>query len=148
MQAREAVHQQLRAAERDKVAATCAPACLVMRAVGARRRFRLERTGELRTRQMKGGDAQHTFKLQRFGGECVWCLKPQMLGGCKADVMCDRGIWLVIRCTARAVYVGADEGVIEVRTVRRKGKEDTSLDETTKWKKRHGNQSQEERASK
>ena len=56
-------------------------------------------------------------------GESVWYLKPQSKGKDKFNSRWESGIWLGIREESGETFVGTKEGVIKVRTVRRKSSE-------------------------
>ena len=53
-------------------------------------------------------------------GECAWYLKPKSVRRNKADARWKDGIWLGIRDRSGESLVGAEHGVIKVRSVRRK----------------------------
>jgi hypothetical protein len=54
-------------------------------------------------------------------GASVWYLKPRTKGKMKLRSRWASGIWLGIREESGEVIIGTSEGVIKVRTVRRKG---------------------------
>ena len=53
-------------------------------------------------------------------GECVWYLKPKSVGKDKLNSRWSTGVWLGIREESGEVYIGTPDGVIKVRTIRRK----------------------------
>jgi hypothetical protein len=61
--------------------------------------------------------------------ECIWYLKPNSVGRLKADTRWEEGCVLGIRDRSGEVLVGASEGVIKVRPVRRRGFEVTRWSE-------------------
>ena len=66
--------------------------------------------------------------------ECVWYLKPISAGECKADTDWEEGVWFGIRGRSGEVLVGTDEGVIKVRTVRRRGNENENKNKSNQLK--------------
>ena len=52
---------------------------------------------------------------------CVWFLWPKSLGRFKAESRWGEGIWLGFRDESNEIFVGTVQGVVKVRTVRRKG---------------------------
>ena len=63
-----------------------------------------------------------TFKGERVElGKCVWYLKPKSKGLHKLSCRWDTGVWLGFRDESGEVFMGTPNGVIKVRTVRRKG---------------------------
>ena len=53
-------------------------------------------------------------------GECVWYLKPKSKGRKKLESRWGSGVWLGIRDETNEVMIGTQEGIIKVRTIRRK----------------------------
>ena len=51
----------------------------------------------------------------------MWYLKLKSVGKHKADVRWEEGVWLGIRDPSGEAYIGAEQRVIKVRSVRRKG---------------------------
>ena len=51
----------------------------------------------------------------------MWYLKLKSVGKHKADVRWKEGVWLGIRDQSEEAYIGAEQGVIKVRSVRRDG---------------------------
>ena len=54
-------------------------------------------------------------------GEAVWYLRPKSAGKKKLKSRWSTGIWLGARDESNEILIGTEEGVIKVRTVRRKG---------------------------
>ena len=58
-------------------------------------------------------------------GECVWYLKPKTKGKDKLKSRWESGIFLGIRDESAEVFIGTGNGVVRVRTIRRKGSEES-----------------------
>ena len=74
-----------------------------------------------------GKTAWQRLKGKKFKGEllefaeCVWYLKPGTKGKEKFAPRWENGVWLGVREESGEAIVGTSEGVIKVRSVRRKG---------------------------
>ena len=53
-------------------------------------------------------------------GECVWYLKPKSAGKDKLNSRWGEGVWSGVREESGETLIGTREGVIKVRTIRRK----------------------------
>ncbi len=57
-------------------------------------------------------------------GECVWHVKPKSKGKDKLGSRWASGIWFGIRDESNKAFIGTPEGVLKVRTVRRRAGEE------------------------
>ena len=74
------------------------------------------RDGMTAYRRLKGRNFRR--EVCEFG-ECIWYLKPTSRG-LKLQSRWGGGIWLGVRDESNEAYVGTPEGVLKVRTIRRK----------------------------
>ena len=90
----------------------------------------LRHASATRFRESKGQDgftAYRRIKGREFKrelvsfGECVWYMKPKSKHKKKGDYSWDEGIWLGIRDESGEYIIGTKDGVIKVRSVRRRG---------------------------
>jgi len=91
---------------------------LVKHAAANRNRFHIGKDGMTALRRLKG--RSFNKKITEFG-ESVWYLKPKSVGKEKLRTRWATGIWLGVRDESNEIFIGTEEGVIKVRTVRRKG---------------------------
>ena len=94
---------------------------LVMQAAAHWNRFHLGKDGMTAYRRLKGRNCK---KEVVETGESVWYLKPKSRGKRKLESRWTTGIWAGIRDETNEVMIGTDEGIIKVRTIRRKGSEE------------------------
>ena len=91
---------------------------LIRHASGTAFREKIGNDGFTAYKRVKGKEFRK--ELVKFG-ECVWYIRPLSKGKAKAQVRWENGIFLGIRDESGEYIVGTKEGVIKVRTVRRKG---------------------------
>ena len=93
--------------------------------------------GNLLSRGLKGQDGKTPYcrikghecrREQAEFGECVHYLKPDSTGMHKADPRWDTGVWLGMRDRTGEYLIGTENGVIKVRTIRRKGMREQQWD--------------------
>ena len=89
----------------------------------------VQHSGYTLNRYLKGPDGRtprQRLKGRMFNkecaefGECVWYLQPKSAGKHKLSTRWGEGIWIGIKEESGEVLIGTTEGVIKVRTVRRK----------------------------
>ena len=91
---------------------------MVKHAAANRNRSHMGKDGMMAHRRLK--DRSFNKKIIGFG-ESVWYLKPKSAGKEKIKTRWATGILLGIRDESNEVLIGTEEGVIKVRTIRRKG---------------------------
>ena len=91
---------------------------LIKHAAASLNRYNVGKDGLTPYRRLRGKNFRK--EVADFG-ESVWYLKPKSLGKRKLVSRWASGIWLGIRDESNEVLIGTTEGVIKVRTVRRKG---------------------------
>ena len=90
-------------------------------ATGNKNRYHVGRDGMTAQRRLKGRNFRKG--ICEFG-ECVWYLRPKSKGIHKLKSRWETGVYLGIRDESTEIFIGTEQGVIKVRTIRRKGSEE------------------------
>ena len=90
---------------------------LIRHATAVHNRYHKGSDGRTRYERLRG--RPFNKEVAEFG-ECIWYLKPKSKGKEKRRSRWDNGIWLGIRDESNEIFVGTPQGVLKVRTIRRR----------------------------
>jgi hypothetical protein len=100
---------------------------MIQHAVGTLNRYRMGRERDGRTPYHRVKGRKFNQAVAEFG-ECIWHLKPKSKGKYKICIRWEEGIWLGIRDRTGETLVGTSNGIVKVRSFRRKGSEGEKWD--------------------
>ncbi len=94
---------------------------LVSHSADTLRRFQVHKDGKTAYQRVRGKAFRK--EVMEFG-ECVWYYKPGIKGKSKLEPRYESGVWLGMTDRSGETYIGTPEGVLKVRSVRKKAGED------------------------
>ena len=94
---------------------------LIKHGAANKNRLHLGKDGMTAQRRLRGRNFRRS--IVEFG-ECVWYLKPKSKGKDKLKTRWESGVFLGIRDESAEVFIGTENGVVKVRTIKRKGSDE------------------------